>query len=101
MKEQVEWKSSKKSLVNEIKTPKEEKNSFFGKIGFLKNQHFQIKKKSEELRNENLVIKQELSCRKEKAHPSSQKLNELNNSGHKFTTKRGIGFIDETTTPSG
>ena len=42
--EQVEWKASKRSLINEIKTLKREKKSLLDKIAFLKSEHFDMKK---------------------------------------------------------
>ena len=45
-------------------------------------------------------IKEELSIRKEDSHPSTKRLNDLINSGHNSLDKRGLGFIDESTTPS-
>ncbi|RVW93409.1 hypothetical protein CK203_035071 [Vitis vinifera] len=65
--EQVEWKASKRSLINE---------------------------------NENQVCKNELSLRKEESHLNSKELSDLINSQMKSFDKRGLGFVDETTTPS-
>ena len=45
-------------------------------------------------------VKEELSLRKEESHPSTKRLNDLINSRHKSIDKRGLGFIDECTTPS-
>ena len=36
-KEQVVWKASKRSLINEVKTLKDEKKSMLSKIDFLEN----------------------------------------------------------------
>ena len=85
--DQVEWKTSKKSLINEVKTLKGEKKSLLDKIIFLKNKHFDMKKKCEELKSENQVFKNELSLRKEESHPNSKRLGELINSGWKSFDK--------------
>ncbi|RVW35263.1 Copia protein [Vitis vinifera] len=98
--EQVEWKASKRSLINEIKTLNGEKKSLLDKIVFLKGEHFDMKKMCDELKNENQVFKNELSLRKEESHPSSKRLSDLINLGRKSFDKRGLGFVDEATTPS-
>ena len=77
--EQVDWKASKKSLINEVKTLKGEKKSLLDKIAFLENEHFDVKKMCDELKSENQVFKNELSLRKEKSHPSSKRLSDLIN----------------------
>ena len=59
-----------------------------------------MKKKCDELKSENQVLKEELSLRKEESHPNSKRLDELINLGRKFVDKRGLGFIDESTTHS-
>ena len=46
------------------------------------------------------MLKVELSLRKEESNPISKRLNEVINSGRKYINKRGLGFIDESTTPS-
>ncbi|RVW90629.1 Retrovirus-related Pol polyprotein from transposon RE2 [Vitis vinifera] len=68
--EQVEWKASKRSLINEIKTLNGEKKSLLDKIAFLKGEHFDMKKMCDELKR------------------------------RKSFDKRGLGFVDEATTPS-
>ena len=73
------WKASKRSLINEVKTPKDEKKSMLGKIAFLEKEHFEMNKKYDELKGENQVLKEELSLRKEESHPSSKGLDELIN----------------------
>ena len=98
--EQVEWKASKRSLIHEIKTLKGEKKSLLDKIAFLEGEHFDMKKMCDELKNENQVFKNELSLSKEESHPSSKRLSDLINSGRKSFDKKGLGFVDETTTPS-
>ncbi|RVW69235.1 Retrovirus-related Pol polyprotein from transposon TNT 1-94 [Vitis vinifera] len=98
--EQVEWETSKRSLINEIKTLKGEKNSLLNKIAFLEGEHFDMKKMCDELKSENQVFKNELSLRKEESHPSSKRLSDLINLGRKSFDKRGLGFVDEVTTPS-
>ncbi|RVW49720.1 Retrovirus-related Pol polyprotein from transposon TNT 1-94 [Vitis vinifera] len=98
--EQVEWKTSKRSLINEIKTLKGEKKSLLDKIAFLEGEHFDMKKMCDELKSENQVFKNELSLRKEESHPSSKRLSDLINLGRKSFDKRGLGFVDEATTPS-
>ena len=98
--EQVEWKASKRSLINEIKTLNGEKKSLLDKIAFLKGEHFDMKKMCDELKSENQVFKNELSLRKEESHPSSKRLSDLINLGRKSFDKRGLGFVDEATTPS-
>ncbi|KAL6314369.1 hypothetical protein AAG906_021204 [Vitis piasezkii] len=50
--------------------------------------------------NENQVCKNELSLSKEESHPNSKGLSDLINSQMKSFDKRGLGFVDETTTPS-
>ncbi|RVW98135.1 hypothetical protein CK203_031853 [Vitis vinifera] len=98
--EQVEWKTSKRSLISEIKTLKGEKKSLLDKIAFLEGEHFDMKKMCDELKSENQVFKNELSLRKEESHPSSKRLSDLINLGRKSFDKRGLGFVDEATTPS-
>nr|CAN69489.1 hypothetical protein VITISV_009193 [Vitis vinifera] len=98
--DQVEWKTSKKNLINEVKTLKGEKKSLLDKIIFLENEYFDMKKKCEELKSENQVFKNELSLRKEESHPNSKRLDELINLGWKYFDKRGLGFVDETITLS-
>ncbi|RVW18919.1 Retrovirus-related Pol polyprotein from transposon TNT 1-94 [Vitis vinifera] len=98
--EQVEWKTSKRSLISEIKTLKGEKKSLLDKIAFLEGKHFDMKKMCDELKSENQVFKNELSLRKEESHPSSKRLSDLINLGRKSFDKRGLGFVDEATTPS-
>eukprot|EP00261_Vitis_vinifera_P030647 XP_019071890.1 PREDICTED: uncharacterized protein LOC109121618 [Vitis vinifera] len=49
--EQVEWKTSKRSLINEIKTLKGEKKSLLDKIAFLEGEHFDMKKMCDELKS--------------------------------------------------
>ena len=63
-------------------------------------EHFDIKKMCDELKNENQVCKNELSLRKEESHLNSKELSDLINSQMKSFDKRGLGFVDETTTPS-
>ena len=63
-KEQVVWKAYKRSLINEVKTLKDEKNSMVGKVAFLEKDHFEMKKKCDELKSENQVLKEELGLRK-------------------------------------
>ena len=46
------------------------------------------------------MFENELSIRKEESHHSSKKLSNLINSGRNSFDKRGLGFVDETTTPS-
>ena len=99
--EQVEWKASKRSLINETKTLKGDKMSLLDKIAFLEGEHFDMKKMCDELKSENQVFKNELSLRKEESHPNSKKLSDLINLGRKSFDKRGLGFVDETTTTSG
>ena len=70
------------------------------KISFLEGEHFDMKKMCDELKSENQVFKNELTLRKEESHPSSKRLSDLINSGRKSFDKRGLGFVDETTTPS-
>ena len=94
------WKASKRSLINEVKTLKDEKKSMLGKITFLEKEHLEMKKKSDELKSENQVLKEELGLRKEESNPSSKSLNELINSGRKIVDKKGLSFIDESTTPT-
>ncbi|RVX07782.1 hypothetical protein CK203_021866 [Vitis vinifera] len=77
--EQVEWKASKRSLINEIKTLKGEKKSLLDKIAFLEGEHFDMKKMCDELKSENQVFKNELSLREEESHPSSKRLSDLIN----------------------
>ncbi|KAL6337516.1 hypothetical protein AAG906_037109 [Vitis piasezkii] len=89
--DQVEWKTSKKNLINEVKTLKGEKKSLLDKIIFLENEYFDMKKKCEELKSENQVFKNELSLRKEESHPNSKRLDELINLGWKYFDKRGLG----------
>ena len=98
--DQVEWKTSKRNLINEVKTLKGEKKSLLDKIIFLENEYFDMKKKCEELKSENQVFKNELSLRKEESHPNSKRLDELINLGWKYFDKRGLGFVDETITLS-
>ena len=45
-KEQVEWKASKNSLNNEIKTLRGEKKSLLEKIAFQEKEHFDMSKKN-------------------------------------------------------
>ena len=59
-----------------------------------------MKKKCDELKSENKELKEELSLRKEKSHPSSKRSIELISSGRKYVDKRGLCFIYESTTPS-
>ncbi|RVX08053.1 hypothetical protein CK203_014682 [Vitis vinifera] len=70
------------------------------KIAFLEGEHFDMKKMCDELKSENQVFKNELSLRKEESHPSSKRLSDLINLGRKSFDKRGLGFVDEATTPS-
>ncbi|RVW32374.1 Retrovirus-related Pol polyprotein from transposon TNT 1-94 [Vitis vinifera] len=70
------------------------------KIAFLKGEHFDMKKMCDELKSENQVFKNELSLRKEESHPNSKRLSDLINLGRKSFDKRGLGFVDEATTPS-
>ena len=50
------WKASKRCLINEVKTLKDEKKSMLGKIAFLEKEHFGMKKKNcDELKSENCV----------------------------------------------
>ena len=46
------------------------------------------------------MFENELSIRKEELHHNSKKLSNLINSGRNSFDKRGLGFVDETTTPS-
>ena len=46
------------------------------------------------------MLKEELGLRKEESNPSSKSLNELINSGRKIVDKKGLSFIDESTTPT-
>ena len=98
--EQVDWKASKNSLINEVKTLKGENKYLLDKIAFLENEHFDVKKMCDQLKSENQVFKNELSLRKEKSHPSSKRLSDLINPGWKPFDKRGLGFVNETTTSS-
>ena len=41
-----------------------------------------------------------VSLRKEESHPNSKRLSDLINLGRKSFAKRGLGFVDEATTPS-
>ena len=59
-----------------------------------------MKKKSNVLKSENQMFKDELSLRKEESHPSFKRLNELINSGHKSFDKRILGFVEGNATPS-
>ena len=43
--EQVKWKASKNILINEIDVLKGEKKALLDKIGFLENDHLEVKKK--------------------------------------------------------
>ena len=52
------------------------------------------------MKSENQVFENELSIRKEESHHNSKKLSNLINSGRNSFDKRGLGFVDETTTPS-
>ena len=70
------------------------------KFAFLEGEHFDMKKMCDELKSENQVFKNELSLRKEESHPSSKRLSDLINLGRKSFDKRGLGFVDEATTPS-
>ena len=63
--EQVEWKTFKWSLINEVKTLKGEKKSLLDKITFLESEHFDMKKMCDKLKSENQVFKNELSLRQE------------------------------------
>ncbi|KAL6348262.1 hypothetical protein AAG906_005556 [Vitis piasezkii] len=63
-------------------------------------EHFDMKKMCDELKSENQVFKNELSLRKEESHPSSKRLSDLINLERKSFDKRGLGFVDEATTPS-
>ena len=60
-----------------------------------------MKKKCDELKSENHVLKKELSHRKKESHPNSKRLNELINLGRKAVDERGLGFIYESTTLNG
>ena len=93
-------KASKRSLINEIKALKGEKNSLLDKITFLESEHFDMKKMCDELKSENQLFKNELSLRKKESHPSFKRLSDLINSRRKSFDKRSLGFVDETTTPS-
>ena len=77
--EQVEWKTSKRSLINEIKTLKGEKKYLLDKIAYLEGEHFDMKKMCDELKSENQVFKNELSLRKEESHPNFRRLSDLIN----------------------
>ena len=99
-KEQVKWNGSKKSLINEIDVLKGENKCLLDKIAFLENEHSKIKKKCDELKCENQMFRNELSLMKEKSHPRSKRLNDLNNLEHKSFDKRGLGYVDEIFTPS-
>ena len=70
------------------------------KIAFLKSEHFDMKKMCDKLKSENQVFKNELTLRKEESHPTSKKLSNLINLVRKSFDERGLGFVDETTTPS-
>ena len=59
-----------------------------------------MKKMCDELKSENQVFKNELSLKKEESHPNPKRLSDLINSGRKSFDKKGLGFVDETTTPS-
>ena len=59
-----------------------------------------MKKMCHELKSENQVFKNELSLRKEESHHSSKRLSDLINLGRKSVDKKGLGFVDETTTAS-
>ena len=72
--EQVEWKASKRSLINEIKTLKGGKKSLLDKIAFFEGEHFDMKKMCDELKSENQVLKNELSLRKEESYSISKDL---------------------------
>ena len=96
-KEQVVWKASKRSQINEVKILKDAKKSMLGKIAFIEKEHFEMMKKCDELKSENQVWKEELSFRKEESHPRSKRLNELMNSRRKSIDKRGLHFLDEST----
>ena len=43
--EQVKWKASKNILINEIDVLKGENKALLDKIGFLENEHLEVKKK--------------------------------------------------------
>ena len=43
--EQVKWKASKNILINEIDVLKGENKALLDKIGFLENDHLEVKKK--------------------------------------------------------
>ena len=94
--EQVKWKDSKKILINEIDVLKGEKQGFAWQNYISWKWTFG----SEVLKSENQMFKDELSLRKEESHPSSKRLNELINSGHKSFDKRGLGFVNGNATPS-
>ena len=83
-----------------MKTLKDEKESLLDKIAFLEGEQFDMKKMCDELKSENQVFKKELSLRKEESHSSFKRLSDLINSGRKSFDKKGLGFVDETTTPS-
>ena len=53
--EQVKWKDSKKNLINEIDVLKGEKKVLLDKIGFLENEHLEVKKKYYVLKSESNV----------------------------------------------
>ena len=53
--EQVKWKASKNILINEIDVLKGEKKALLDKIGFLENDHLEVKKKYYVLKSESNV----------------------------------------------
>ena len=72
--DQVKWKASKNILINEIDVLKGEKKALLDKIGFLANEHFDMKEMCDELKSENQVLKNELSLRKEESYSISKDL---------------------------
>ncbi|KAL6329091.1 hypothetical protein AAG906_007438 [Vitis piasezkii] len=91
---------SLKILTNEVDVLKGEKKALLDKIAFLENEHLEVKEKCDVLKSEIQMFKDELSLRKEESHPSSKRLNELNNLGRKSFNKRGLGFLGENVIPS-
>ena len=54
-----------------------------------------MKKKSDELKKENQMFKDELSLRKEESHRNSKMLHDLVYSRHKSFYKRGLDLLIE------
>ena len=98
--EQVKWTTSNKILTNGIDVLKRKKKTLLDKIAFLENEHLEVKKKCDVLKNESQMFKDELSLRKEESYPSFKRVNELINSRRKSFDKRGLRFVDGNATLS-